>query len=270
MEGLHVQTWVPETFVNACLVLVHGAGEHSGRYEFVKDWFVQRGVAFVAGDLPGFGRSSGIRGHIDRFSDYVEIVKGWILEARHLVPDRPIFVLGHSMGGLVTVRLLQDPEAQNLDIRGVILSSPLLRLKMQLPPWKAKLAAVAVKFVPTLRLPNEIEPAFVSRSPLVVQQYATDPYVESKVSLRWYAELQLTIRQAAVETAKIRHPLLLLQAGADRLVDPEAVYPFMDRIASIDKKLQVYPEFYHEILNEPEKEQVLQEIWQWIEARLEI
>lgn len=268
MEGLHVQTGVPETFSKACLVLVHGAGEHSGRYEFVKDWFVQRGIAVVAGDLPGFGRSSGIRGHIDRFSDYVEVVKGWIEEARHLASDRPIFVLGHSMGGLVAVRLLQDREAQDLQIRGVILSSPLLRLKMQIPPWKEKLAAFAVKWLPALRQSNEIDPVSVSRSPAVVQQYATDPYVESKVSLRWYAELQSAIRQAASETARIRHPLLLLQAGADRLVDPEAVYPFMEQIASIDKKLTVYPELYHELLNEPEKEQVLQEIWQWIEARL--
>lgn len=268
MEGLHFQSWIPASTVKAGLVIVHGAGEHSGRYQFVKDWFLQHDVAVFAGDLPGLGRSPGKRGHVEHFSDYVEAAKGWIREAHKVLPDRPVFVLGHSMGGLVTVRLLQDMDAPNLSIHGVILSSPLLRLNMQLPPWKVKLAAVAVKLIPTLRIPNEINPAHVSRSPEVVRGYAEDPYMESRVSLQWFSELQTAMQQASVESSKIQHPILLLQAGADRLVDPEAVYPFMERISSKDKTLEVYSGLFHEIMNEPEKLQVLQDMMQWIDIRL--
>ncbi|WP_018131543.1 alpha/beta hydrolase [Effusibacillus pohliae] len=268
MQELHFQKRLPEDQVRAAILLVHGAGEHSGRYQHVIDWFGERQLAVFAGDLPGFGRSPGRRGHIAAFAEYVETVRGWLTEAKQSVGEAPIFVLGHSMGGLVTVRLLQQTDASGLPLHGVILTSPCLRLKMQVPAWKRKMASVLNRLVPGFRLPNGIAPADVSRSPQIVQSYAADPYNERRVSVRWYNELQDAMQSASVEAGKIRHPLLLLQAGADRLVDPEAAIPFFEKLASRDKQFKIYPGCYHELLNEPEREQVLADILEWIDTRI--
>lgn len=266
MQDLFFQKWIPEGPVQAGIVLVHGAGEHSGRYEHVKDWFLARQIAFFAGDLPGFGRSPGRRGHINRFSDYVNTVKDWVETAKSAIGDAPLFVLGNSVGGLVTIRLLQESAAGNLPIRGVILCSPCLRLKLHVPLWKQRLAAALSKLTPGLRLPNGIDAAAVSRSRSVVEAYSTDPYNEHRVSFRWFEELHTAMQHASLQAGRIRYPILLLQAGADRIVDPDAAAPFIEKVSARDRKIKVYPGFYHELLNEPEREEVLADILEWIET----
>lgn len=268
MQELHFQKWVPESHVRASLLIVHGAGEHSGRYEHVINWFLQREIAVFAGDLPGLGRSPGKRGHIDRFSDYVTVVKEWARKAKADFPEVPLLVLGHSVGGLITIRLLEDPEVDGTGIAGAILSSPCLRLKMNVPEWKQKMAQFIGKIMPSLQIPNGIDPAIVSRSPEIVRKYAEDPYVEKLVSVRWFEELQSAMQQALLEAGKVSHPILLLQAGADRLVEPEAIHPFMERVPAYDKTMKVYPGLYHEILNEYEKQQVLDDILEWVNGHI--
>ncbi|MFC4767915.1 alpha/beta hydrolase [Effusibacillus consociatus] len=267
MEGLHFQQWIPEGSTGVAILLIHGAGEHSGRYEHVINWFLARNIAVFAGDLPGFGQSPGTRGHIDRFSDYTDCVRNWLTETKNTVGDTSVFLFGHSMGGLVTVRFLQEPDAGNLPIKGVVLSSPCLRLKMQVPQWKRNLAGVLGRLTPRLRMPNGIAAADVSRSLDVVKKYSEDPYNESRVSIRWFEELQVAMQQAMLQASRIQQPLLLLQAGADRIVDPEAAIPFVEKAGSRDKKLKIYPGLYHELVNEPEKEEVLTDILEWINKR---
>lgn len=267
MQSIHHQTWEPETAAEAAIVLVHGAGEHIGRYEHVAQWFVEQRIAVIGGDLPGLGRSAGRRGHIDDFEEYIKTAREWLLQAKSRFGEVPIFMLGHSMGGLVVTRLLQAPDAASLPIRGAVLSSPCYALKLAIPAWKQRLAAVLDLMAPTFRMPNGIDSTSVSRSPEIVHAYSVDPHIESRVSVRWFTQLQKAMQLAMAEAAAVTQPVFLLQAGADLLVDPNKPIQFIEKVASSDKKIIVYPDLYHELLNEPERRQVFADMLEWISAR---
>ncbi|BCJ85084.1 alpha/beta hydrolase [Effusibacillus dendaii] len=266
-EELFFQKWLPQGPMEGAVLIVHGAGEHSGRYQHVIEFLRNRQFAVFAGDLPGLGRSGGRRGHIDQFQQYVDCLKNWLLEVSREVGDRPIFLLGHSMGGLVTIRLLQHPNAEQLPIRGAVVTSPCLRLRMRVPKWQQKLAKLLLRIAPKLRIPNRIRANDVCRSEAVASQYRQDPNMEFRVSVRWYHELQKAMKDALLQAGSVKHPLLILQAGADRLVDPEAAIVFAERLTVVDRSLKLYPGLYHELLNEPEQEVVLGDLTNWIKSR---
>jgi lysophospholipase len=264
MSGkLHV--WSADASRGA-VVLVHGTGEHHGRYEHVARYLTERGYHVWAGDLPGWGRAQGLKGHIESFDDYLRTVAEWVRAARQeLSADQPLFLLGHSMGGLVAVRFVQFSGGEGLN--GLILSSPCLQLKMPVPKWQANLANALDRIWPTLRFPNGITSEMVTRDAVIREQYRTDPRNYSKVSVRWYNELMKAMKQAWEERGSIRIPLLVLQAGADCIIDPVGVARFVEGVPSTEKHYIEYPGLYHEIMNEPEREQVLADLAAWLEKQ---
>jgi lysophospholipase len=252
----------------ATVILVHGTGEHHGRYEHVAHFLNRHGIEVVTGDLPGWGRSPGLKGHIDRFEQYLDGVKAWVeAVSAECEGKRPIFVLGHSLGGLVATRFVQR-YAGRQRLAGLILSSPCVELKIAVSPWKKRLASVLDRVWPTLRLPNDIKPHMVSRDPLVQEQYRTDPLNYAKVSVRWFQELQRSMQQAWEERNQLEIPLLVLQAGDDCLINPGGVERFVSGVASSDVRYVCLPGLYHEVMNEPEREEVLQLIVDWMQERV--
>jgi lysophospholipase len=252
----------------ATVVLIHGTGEHHGRYAHVASFFNTHGIEVLTGDLPGWGRSPGLKGHIDRFEQYVDAVEEWVDEARHMTGDsRPVFVLGHSMGGLVATRFVQLYRDRHR-LAGLILTSPCLELKLAVPAWKAALAQWLDRIWPTLRLPNEIEPYMVSRDPVVQESYRTDPLNYPKVSVRWFRELNRAMSEAWEERQRLDLPMLVLQAGDDCLINADGVERFIDGVATNDVTFLCFPGLYHEVMNEPERDDVLERITTWIEQRL--
>lgn len=264
--GLFRHDW-PASHAKASIVLIHGTGEHHGRYQHVADYLNRHGFSVYSGDMPGWGRSPGLKGHVDCFGDYLEAVKEWVDEVVEKNPEgHPIFILGHSVGGLIVTRFVQQ-YAERERLAGVILSSPCLQLKVPVPGWKATLAHMLNQVWPTLRLPNEITPQMVTRDASVREQYRTDPNNYAKVSIRWFNELQTAMRQAWAERDQLDLPLLVLQAGDDWLVDPDAVERFVQQLSLADKKLVIYPGLYHELFNEPERETVLRELVEWLNVK---
>ncbi|MGG1659300.1 lysophospholipase [Brevibacillus sp. NRS-1366] len=248
------------------VVLVHGTGEHYGRYEHVATFLNQHGWAVYAGDLPGWGRSSGPRGHIDSFAQYVETVRGWAEEAlAEAKENQPVFVMGHSLGGLVATRFVQNYERRQ-ELAGLILTSPCVQLKLAVPAWKAQLAQWLDRVWPTLAIPNGITADMVSRDKAVQAAYQSDPLNYPKVSVRWFHELHRAMGQAWEEREYLSIPLLVLQAGDDSIIDADAVERFATEICT-DTEFQLFPGLRHEILNEPEREQVLQQIGTWLNKK---
>ncbi|NGQ93651.1 alpha/beta hydrolase [Brevibacillus sp. SYP-B805] len=246
------------------VVIVHGTGEHHGRYEHVARFLNDRGFHVWAGDLPGWGRSAGLKGHIESFDDYLPPVAAWIAAARRELPEgSPVFLLGHSMGGLVAVRFVQRFQGEGLD--GLVLSSPCLRLKMAVPRWKTELAVLLDRLWPRLQMANGIAPEMVTRDAMMQERYGADPYVYRKVSVRWYNGLMKAMEQAWQEMQNIRIPLLVLQAGDDQLIDPAGVARFVEELSLPDKTYIEYPGLYHEVFNEPERERVLADLAAWLE-----
>jgi lysophospholipase len=247
----------------AVVVLVHGTGEHYGRYEHVAAFLNEHGFDVYTGDLPGWGHSAGRKGHIDSFEQYLDTVRVWVDEALNASQGiRPVFLLGHSLGGLVATRFVQS-YGRKREIKGLVLTSPCLKLKLAVPAWKEQLAQWLDRVWPTLAMPNGITPDMVSRDRVVQAAYSSDPLNYSKVSVRWFQELNRAMAQAWQERDRLDIPTLVLQAGDDRLIDADAIERFVEGMGG-DAAFHRFPDLRHEVLNEPEREQVMQWMVRWM------
>lgn len=253
----------PAVAPKAAVVLVHGTGEHHGRYAHVARYLNEQGWDVYTGDLPGCGQSPGKRGHISSFSQYIDTVHQWTNEALVQSDGRPVFLMGHSLGGLIVTRYAQTQAAAE-KLSGIILTSPCMELVLKVPEWKKSLAKVLDRIWPSLALPNGISPDMVSRDVKVQDLYKRDPLNYHKVSVRWFEELHRAMKLAWEEADKLDLPVLILQAGDDQLVDAQAVERFADRIQA-EKEFHLFPHLRHEVLNEPEKQQVLERMVQWMQ-----
>lgn len=261
---LHRAAWeVPEP--RAALLLSPGMGEHSGRYDaFARD-LAEEGISTHALDHRGNGRSPGPRGHVRRFRELVDDLEAFRrAAAADLPPGTPVFLFGHSLGGLVALRHLQGyPEAP---FAGAVLSAPALGIAVRAPRWKTALAGVLSRILPALPLANEIDPAHLTHDPAAVAGYRTDPLVHPRITPRLYTEMVEAMRLARAEAARISVPLLFVVPGEDRVVLSAAVEEFA-RSAPGDVTVHRYEGFFHECLNELERERVVGDVVRWIHAR---
>ncbi|WP_377888092.1 alpha/beta hydrolase [Alkalihalobacillus sp. R86527] len=250
----------------AVIVLVHGAGEHHGRYDWLVSKWLDADFHVVLGDLPGQGESSRRRGHIDSFDQYIETIEKWVKAAHEF--HLPVFLLGHSMGGLAVIRTIME---KNLSLSGVILSSPCVGLVN--PPKKSidLISKMLNPIVPSLRLSSQLEPGLATRNTEYHARDLEDPLIVKKVSVRWYRELVKAMR-IANEGAKTFSDLSLLvvQAGDDRIVDKNSVRSWFNRIPSTDKSYKEWEGFYHEVFNEPEREVVFKSALSFVNLRLDL
>lgn len=262
-DGLKLfwREWLPDD-PRAMMLVVHGLGEHSGRYLHVASYFAQRGFVVRALDYRGHGRSDGARVHVDRFDEFVEDLALLRVKAHAEHPSLPLVLVGHSQGGLIVLRsVLCSPES----VAGAILSSPLLGVhpSSRPGPLLATASQLLSVLAPRLRLANNVDPSLVSRDPAVVEAYRRDPLVSSRVSSRWFTSLLAAIEDTFHAAASLRVPLLLMASGSDRLVDPEAAARWASRAPSSLVEYVLWDGLYHEMFNEPEQEAVFRRMQSW-------
>jgi len=246
------------------LRIVHGLGEHSGRYVWLGERLAERGFASYALDYRGHGLSHGPRGHVGRFDEYVGDLARIEAVARERHPDLPASTLGHSQGGLIVLlRSLDDPASAER----IALSSPLLALHpdLRLAPVLDRAARLLASVIPRAGLPNRIPPSRVSRDASVVAAYASDPLVVRRVTLGWYRALQSALRKVWAGAPELALPTHLSYAGADRLVDATGCVRWASQAPTRLVQLREWPGLFHEILNEPEREQVADVVAGWLE-----
>lgn len=242
--------------------LVHGYGEHSGRYHHVATALVRAGYNVMALDLRGHGRSTGRRGFVRDFARYVDDLAMLKRRAIDRWPDRPLFLLGHSNGGLVTLSYaLRKPDG----VDGFAVTSPLCRLAMRVSPVKKLGAKLTSRLVPTLSLPSEIDPAELSHLDRVVEDYRDDPLVFETANTRWFTEVREANAELQRRAEALDQPFLFLVAGGDRIVDPGATESLFHSLGSLDRQLEVFPELYHEVLNESSWRPILRRLVVWME-----
>ena len=262
---LYRRTWLPGEPVRAAILLVHGLGEHSGRYEYLARHCTARGFAVHAIDHYGHGKSDGHPGYVERFSVYLDGVAALLDEVHEAHADTPIFLLGHSMGGLIAATLLLERQES---FRACVLSGPAFRSDEEPPAFVMAFVRLLAVIAPTAPLLG-LDPAGVSRDAEVVKAYVADPLVHhGKLSARLIAEMSGAMRSALAHAGQIRLPLLVMHGDADVLTSPAGSQELCDTVSSDDKPLKLYPGLYHEIFNEPEKDQVLDDMTTWLEAHL--
>lgn len=245
------------------VALVHGFGEHSGRYDRLGVHLNAHGYSVTGYDHRGHGLSDGLPGHVESFGEYEDDLDR-IIAAIRTRSDHPIFLIGHSMGGLVVLRYLATRSGT---FSGAVISAPLIGLAAPVPAHKLVIGRVAARLAPHLRLNNEINPAVLSRDPEVGKAYATDPLVNRKVSAKWYAEATRAMLEVHEWASRITLPLIIMHGTEDRLASVDATKRLFERIGVSDKELVIYPGFYHELFNEPEKQQIFDRVTVWMDKR---
>lgn len=263
--SLNYVTWETES-PRAVVVIVHGLAEHIGRYQWVGDQLADRGIAAIGADLRGHGQSEGRPLRISSFDEYVDDAAAMVAAAQEKWPGVPLFVLGHSMGGLVT--FTAGAQGRLGPAKGVILSAPLVAPGEPVPTPLLAVINVVGRFAPGMPL-QKLKAAQVSRDPEVVKAYDSDPLVNrSALPAGLMKALLAAMQQIPALAPGFELPVLIMHGSDDAMVDVDGSRDLVDQIGSADKKLTVYPGLFHEILNEPEKPTVLQEAVDFIEARL--
>lgn len=257
-DALAVRSWEQTGEPKAVIVLVHGIGEHSGRYERVGRWLSKAGYRVIAPDLPGFGRSGGRRAYVESFDDYLDVVERLLGEARDL--GVPVVLYGHSMGGLISLDYaLSGRPAPDL----LVLSAP--AADAVVPGWQKRAAPFLSRVAPTVSLPNPIDGEQLSRDPAVGEAYFADPLVHTSATASLGAALFGAMDRARADLQELSIPTYLLQGGTDPIVLPEFTAP-IGEVDCVTRRL--WPELRHECHNEPEGEAVIGEVIDWLDGRI--
>ena len=263
--NIFYQAWLPDGEVKAALLIVHGLGEYCGRYRNVVEHFVPLGYAVYGLDHLGHGKSDGGREQVERFEDYTEplqtyygMVKGW-------QPGKPIFLLGHSMGGLIECVYLLDHQA---DFKGAVISAPAIKVGDSISATTITLGKMLSVLAPKAGV-LALDANGISHDPEVVKAYVNDPLVfHGKTPARLASEMLKGMQRVTAEVDKISLPFITVQGGQDKLVDPAGAQMLYDRAGSKDKTIKVYPGMYHEVFNEPERAVVLKDVETWLAAHI--
>jgi len=257
--ALHTRTWTPDGEPDRGLLIVHGLGEHSGRWDHVGRFFADRGYAVAAFDLRGHGQSEGTRAYAGSFNDFVDDVQG-IVESGLVRRDIPWVLYGHSLGGLICTFYLAE-ERPRPDAG--VLSAPALEADV---PGVLRVAAQLLgRVTPKLAMANSIDGDQLSRDEAVGEAYFADPLVFTKATTRLGMETFAAQDRSREIIERIDTPTLVIHGGDDPLVPPAASAP-LAAVDSVERK--VYPGLRHEMHNEPEQVQVLSEIAAWLDATL--
>ena len=247
----------------AVVVLAHGLGEHIQRYEHVAEAFNQRDFALMGFDQQGHGKSGGKRGVIAGNDSLLHDLEGAVQLAKQLAPDKPVFLYGHSMGAL---EVLYYGLKSHESVRGIMATSPALD-----PGTMSKAQKVLVKVLkpiaPNLTVDNGLDVEALSRDPQVVQRYRTDPLVHPKVSLALAAFMQDSAQYVMRHADEWDVPLYLAHGSADAICPVEGSRQFASKVGA-KITYQEWEGLYHETHNEPEQEQVLATMLDWLESRV--
>lgn len=263
--NIYYQGWLPEENVKAVLLVVHGLGEHCGRYMNVVNHFVPLDYAIYGLDHIGHGKSDGAREYVERFDDYTNTLAIFYNMVTDLQAEKPIFLLGHSMGGAIASYYLLDHQD---DFKGAILSAPGVKVGDSISQATITMSKILSKLAPKMGV-IALDVDGISRDPEVVEAYVNDPLVfHGKTPARLGAELLSAIQRITAEAGNITLPFIVVQGAEDSIVDPSGAQMLYDKASSEDKTLKIYDELYHECFNEPERDRVLRDVENWLEVRI--
>jgi len=261
--GLVGYSWRPETNPIAVVCIIHGMGEHSGRYEHVANYFVERNIAVFAIDQRGHGKSEGNRGDAPNYAFLVNQIDLMLGEATSSYPGVPTVVYGHSMGGNLAINHALRDELEGPE--GYIVTSPWLELALKPPAVQLTVGKMIKSILPSLVQKSNLDTKDLSRDEQIVKAYENDPLVHNKISIRFFFNIVEAGKWALENASKLDRRMLLMHGGSDKITSFKASDKFSGRAGKF-VTFKKWSGFYHEIHNEPEKKEVLDEMMNWINA----
>ncbi len=265
-NGLYYRQWSPEKSTpKAAVLLIHGLGEHCQRYNALGSYLSNAGFILSSMDLPCHGQSEGRRGHVDSFDVFQRAVLSLYEKIRTAHPETPIFLLGHSMGGLIATKLLLEHQDK---FSGALLSGAAIQSPQEPPAWQVVVIKTIAKLFPKAAM-LQLDASAVSRDPKVVEKYMVDPLVsKDKLSAKFLVEMTNTMQECKTQATKITLPILIMHGSADVMTAPEGSKLLHQSVNSSDKALKLYEGLFHEIFNEPEAQDIYAEITDWMTKRI--
>lgn len=259
--NLYFQCWQVEQNQKGVICLVHGLGEHSGRYAHWAELLNQAGYTLLTYDLRGHGKSGGQRGHVSSFDDYVRDTDLLLKEADTRFSGMPRFLYGHSLGGVIVNYYILRRKPQ---LNGVVVTALSIKTSLQEQKVKVLMAKVLGAIIPQMAIPTGLVPSTISRDPEIVKAYVNDPMVHYLVSVGWGKRTMEAIEWTDQHVGDWTLPVLYMHGEKDQLGYVEGSREFASRIKG-DCTLKVWPGLYHEVHNEPEKEQVFEFLRSWLD-----
>lgn len=260
---LFYRSWSPPGGSDAAVLLVHGLGDHSGRWASTAEALASAGLAVHAPDLRGHGRSRGRRGHAASFDHLLRDLDRLRRAAAPVASDGGVVLVGHSLGGLVVLRHLQLFPSPA--VAGAVAVAPFVRLRADVPDWKLALGRAADRWLPGLTLDSEMDEELILRRPEARERRRRDPLVHRRISARLWGEMQRAAARLD-EPPRIGRPVLLQVPGGDRVVESGAVRSLAGRLTPA-ADVRSYPEAYHDLYHEPEAPEALEDALAWIRDR---
>lgn len=261
---MHAVRWLPEGEPRLVVCLIHGLGEHSGRYNDMARHYASCGIEVVSFDLRGHGKSDGQRGHSNDFQQLIRDIDRFLNEASKIDLAKPHYIYGHSLGATLALKyVLSHPG----EYKGVILSAPMLRPAFEPPKWKVFLGKKLQSIWPSLSLSNEVDPNTLSRDADVLKRNNEDPLTHDRISAKLGTQMLEAGEQLLAEASLVDFPMLMMHGDADELTCHKASTLFAE-CAGSQCTLKIWEDFYHELHHEPEKEDVYAYCIDWMKRQL--
>jgi alpha-beta hydrolase superfamily lysophospholipase len=258
------QSWQPEGRSRAVVCLVHGLGEHSGRYVHVTDSLTQAGYILISFDLRGHGKSEGPRGHTPSYEALMNDISSLLEVANQQFPQLSFFLYGHSLGGNLVLNYILRRQPQ---FKGVIVTAPWLRLAFEPPAFKIILGKITNQLFPAFSQKNGLDTKVLSHDAEVVHVYENDPLIHDHISARMFIGIYQSAQWVLEHASEFSLPLLLMHGGDDKIISVEASREFADKINE-NCTFKIWDGFYHEIHNEPGKEKVFKFMVDWLDKQV--
>lgn len=263
-DGLRLTGWlrVPDGAPRGLVALVHGMGEHSRRYDHLAEYWAAHGFASAGFDMRGHGRSPGARGHTPSYEALMDDVARFLARATAAVPDVPVALYGHSMGGnlVLNYAIRRQPR-----LACIVATSPYLRLAFALPAWRVRIARVLHRVVPALGQHTGLDASALSRDAAVIARYRADPLVHGRITLGFFTHVHAAGESIIARAAELPAPTLVVHGTDDRITSLDGSRAFVT--ASNGKaELRVVDGARHETHNEPEWERTAADVLGWIES----
>lgn len=261
---MYMQSWLPDAEPKAVVVGLHGLGSHSGLLAPMAARFAKRGYAFYAPDLRGFGRFEGRMGHIDSFGEYDEDIHGLVQDLRETYPDKKLFFYGHSLGA---VHALSYTIRYPGIIDGAIVPAPAVSERLKVSAVTRGLGRLLSALNVKIYIDNGLDLSLLARNQEVVERNRNDPLRFDKATPRFAIEGLNASKNLFESGNNVHVPLIMQQGGADEILDPAKNRQFFDSIASEDKTWKLYPDLYHEPFEDSGGEELLNDMFAWLEER---
>jgi acylglycerol lipase len=249
----------PGEYTKAVVILVHGLGEHVQRYLYWAGLFKKEGIGFLGVDLPGHGRSQGRKGVIKNYSLPAEMIDILLSTCIKTFPGCPVYIYGHSLGGGIVLEYLLR---KNPKIKGAIVTSPWLRLSFEPSKSKLMMASVMKFLIPGLTQSSGLNVKHISHDGKVVENYETDPLVHGKISVGLFDGAMTSARYSLEHASELKVPTLIIHGSDDQITSPQGSREFAGKSKMVE--LKIWEGGYHELHNEPFKDEVFKYIMDWI------